>query len=182
MSDVESWSELISRIRLRLIQCARNPGQAKEGIYDALEDLEKLDRLLRGPGPGGAISGRRNWSGGPRFGHNQYRIEQSKRGPCLAELFAADKPPFRCDKKTYDSMAAVLAEQDEPLPVDELARLVRKVTRPDLPDYLVRECIRFWISRDPPLVKKVGTRYGAVNLAGFRADARKAWTGLETMP
>lgn len=182
MNETADWSELISQMRLELYQCAREPEKAKDGIYRVLENLEKLDRLLRGPVTEPAIAQRRNRPRGPRTPRNEYRIEETKRGPCLAEYFAPDKPPFRCEKKVYDAVAGVLAEQAEAVSIENLVRQVRKVVRPDLPDYLVRQCIRFWASRQPGLIEKIGTRYRAVRKAGFRSDARKAWAEIEATP
>lgn len=182
MDETVDWSELMSRMRLQLYQCAREPEKAKDGIYHVLEDLEKLDRLLRGAAAEPAISARRSRPRGPRTPQNEYRIEETKRGPCLAEYFAPDKPPFRCEKKVYDAVASVLAEQDDAVSIEDLVRRVRKSTRSDLPDYLVRECIRFWMSRQPPLIEKVGTRYRAIKKTSLRPEARKTWTDLESRP
>ena len=102
-----------------------------------------------------------------------------KRGPALSEYFAQDRPPFRCDRPVYDAVAGVLAEQTESVRIEHLLRGVRKNYRADLPDYLVRECLRFWLSRDPPLIEKVGTRYIAVYPKTLRREASKDWNALE---
>lgn len=168
----DEWAEAVSKIRLRLLQIVREPATAATNAADAIEDLEHLDRLFR------RTRGRRRRAevANARPG-NEYRIEPGKRGPVLAEYFAEDRPPFKCDRSVHDGIAAALETLGKPSTVEDIVRAARKTTRPDLPDYLVRECLRFWISREPPLIEKIGTRYRT--LGGLLAKAKKAWLELQ---
>ena len=60
---------------------------------------------------------------------------------------------------------------------DVLAR-AGKLYRKELPIYQGRVVIRFWLSRNPALVRKAGRAYCPVNPSQFAAKARKAFRDL----
>ncbi len=43
---------------------------------------------------------------------------------------------------------------------------------------LPRVCLRFWLSLDPPLIKKDRTAYGPATKASFENTAQRAWREL----
>lgn len=48
----------------------------------------------------------------------------------------------------------------------------------EVPDYLIRICIRFWMGVRPALVVKIRIRYRPIRLSTFARDARRAWRQL----
>jgi len=168
----DDWAEALAKLRQRLVQILRDPADAQANAADAIEDLDHLDRLFRQRRPVRRRQGEARTDRPP----NEYRIEAGKRGPCLGEYFAEDRPPFKCERRVYDGIAAALEGFSKPASVEELVRAARKTTRDDLPEYLVRQCLRFWLSREPALVEKVGTRYQPLD--DLPGGAKRVWAGL----
>ncbi len=62
---------------------------------------------------------------------------------------------------------------------DDLKNLVGERTGHSQPDYLIRLCLRFWLSTDPPIVEKDRTFYRVGVRGSFKNAAKRAWRELE---
>lgn len=65
-----------------------------------------------------------------------------------------------------------------PVQSEDLLARVSKIAGRPVPDYLPRVCLRFWLSLDPPLIKKDRTAYGSATKSSFENAARRAWREL----
>ncbi len=183
--ESESWDEVVSRRRMRLIGLLRQSAEGSEILAEALEALEELDRLHRSFGPAerervgqDASAGRGRRRQRPAETASRFQVEQTRRGSYLAEHFSTNRQPFRCPEEMYNKTAAVLAKVKKPISFEEILANVRRAAEDALPDYLVRVCLRFWQSTDPPLVKKHRARYRPGRASQFRRDAHQAWNKL----
>ena len=109
---------------------------------------------------------------------NIYRIEETGRGSFLAEYRDPDRQPFRVPKSAHDAAAKVLVRVRSPESFERLLALTRKEANEELPDYLLRTCLRFWMNTDPPLVKRARGRYAPVRRSSFTRDTRNLWADL----
>ncbi len=79
----------------------------------------------------------------------------------------------------YDMVAHLIAESKEPMRVEDLrVALGEAIGMPNPPDYRCRVVVRYWLSLDPPLIEKVGTRYRPAKRQGFLTQVAHAFDQL----
>lgn len=83
-----------------------------------------------------------------------------------------------CPQEVYDALVAEMTEVAEPVQFPALLQGVAARIGKEVPDYLIRLCIRFWMGVKPALVEKIRTRYRPIRPSTFARDARRAWRQL----
>lgn len=63
----------------------------------------------------------------------------------------------------------------QPVQFGGLLQRVTDRTGKDVPDYLLRTCIRFWMYMSSPMIEKARTRSWPVRPTTFTRDAHRAW-------
>jgi hypothetical protein len=142
-------------------------------IAEALQALDRLERLLEGIAPSLPVRTRRWQRNQPKT----YRVEGPPGHEVLAE-YRADDPgqPFRCPRTTYDALARVLAATTKLTKFYDIQKLLKKELG-ELPAvYQIRVALRFWVSDGVELVEKIRARYRASEPACFVQSAGAAWT------
>lgn len=89
-----------------------------------------------------------------------------------------ERQPFRCPQDAYETAVRVVARQDAPTSFGALHGEMNKEMGGPQPDYLLRTCLRFWLSTAPALVQKIRSRYGPIRRSSFARDARARWAEL----
>jgi hypothetical protein len=151
-------------------------------IAEALQALDRLERLLEGIAPSLPVRPRRWQRNQPKT----YRVEGPPGHEVLAE-YRADDPgqPFRCPRTTYDALARVLAATTKLTKFYDIQKLLKKELG-ELPAvYQSRVALRFWVSDGVELVAKIRARYKTTDGANFLRAASAAWatvsrSGLDT--
>ena len=90
---------------------------------------------------------------------------------------AAGKP-FQVPRSVYEAAVDAMVADLDPVLFDEWRGATNDRLGRAAPDYMCRAVLRFWRSTDPPLVKKVGTRYQPTEPARFSTQARRAFEAL----
>jgi hypothetical protein len=182
--EPDRWDELIGRISFLVAQHLSESGERRGVAAEILRCLGALGEIHRAAvagttgKPQDAVGQTPSRPRGQRRGANTYRIERLSRGLYLAEYRSLERQPFRCPQDTYEAAARVVARHGVPASFGELhAEVSKEMSRPQ-PDYLLRTCLRFWLSSDPPLVHKVRSRYGPARRSTFARDARALWADL----
>ena len=96
----------------------------------------------------------------------------------LGEFRESGAQPFLVPSTVYDATARVLDSLDRSEDAPSILAQVREGLDADVPEYLVRTCIRFWRSLKDPIVKKQGTKYGKVDGIDFYGAACHAFDRL----
>ncbi|MAE62122.1 MAG: hypothetical protein CMJ49_12295 [Planctomycetaceae bacterium] len=76
-------------------------------------------------------------------------------------------------KSVFDAATDVMAAISAPISFNDLAYETEQHLNQHLPAYLCRTVLRFWLSIDPPVVRKVRTRYEPVSRGRLRAHVQK---------
>lgn len=180
-----NWDNAIARRRGRLIELLRKAAEPNEVLAEAMAAIEELEQLHRADTPvrQGRIEPASRAGGVPRRGRSpepaaRFVVERTRRGAYLTEHFSSARLPFRCPESVYEAAVQVMDEIRKPTPFEEILFAVRKSSGQSLPDYLLRVCIRFWLSAEPPLIEKVHARYRPTRPAQFGREARRAWKQL----
>lgn len=177
---MQRWSDDIKKVRRILLRTIRASERFRGPLTEALETLENLDDQVRTL-TDAAHSGRRK-AAQPvgRYQPKRYAVEKRRRGTYLCEYRVGGRAqPFCCPRDDYDVTAETVAELDNWTQFDDLKNLVGERTGHSQPDYLIRLCLRFWLSTDPPIVEKDRTFYRAGVRGSFRNAAKRAWRKLE---
>ncbi|MEE9297088.1 MAG: hypothetical protein V3W34_19275 [Phycisphaerae bacterium] len=103
---------------------------------------------------------------------------ERRRGIFLVEYREGGRQPFCCPRQVYEAVAAALGSLGRPAQFEELLAVAGKRLKGAPADYLLRVCLRFWQSVDPPLVHKDRTHYSAIGSGKFENAARRAWRNL----
>lgn len=182
-----NWDEAVARRRGRLIELLRKAAEPNEVLAEAMAAIEELDQLHRAVSPPrsergssadhASVSRQRGRTAAKPAG-TRFVVERTRRGLFLTEHFSSDRLPFRCPESIYEAAIRVMEALRAPVPFEELFSAVRKSSGQSLPDYLVRVCIRFWLSSTPQLIEKVNARYRPIRPAQFGREARRAWKQL----
>jgi len=114
------------------------------------------------------------------------RFKKTRSGVCLMHQVTARlskrwrrlQSAGRCPQRIYDAPVAEMSEIAEPVQFPALLQGLAARTGKELPDYLIRLCIRFWMGVKPALVEKIRTRYRPIRRSTFARDARRAWRQL----
>ncbi|MGB9624783.1 MAG: hypothetical protein ACPMAQ_07960 [Phycisphaerae bacterium] len=96
----------------------------------------------------------------------------------MAEYREGGRQAYLCPQEVYDALVTEMSEIAEPVQFPALLQGVAARTGKELPDYLIRLCIRFWMGVKPALVEKIRTRYRPIRPSTFARDARRAWRQL----
>ena len=177
---VDRWPASAGRIRQLLMEMLRKSEGFHEPIAEIVELLDEMDAEVRvagvpsfRPGPGTI----------PSIGRKQpkrYTVEKRRRGLHLCEYrIAGRRQPFCCPKDVYELIAAALEKLDRYVQFEELRTVVGKQMQGLPPEYLIRICLRFWHSVDPPIVEKDHTHYRPSARGRFTNAAKRAWRELE---
>lgn len=182
--EVDRWDELVGRISSLVTQHLGESGDRRGVAAEILRCLGALDEIHRAAmsgtagKPEGAVSEAPSRPRGRRRGANTYRIERLNRGLFLAEYRSLERQPFRCPQDAYEVAVRIVARQDAPKSFGALHGEMNKEVGGPQPDYLLRTCLRFWLSADQPLVQEVRSRYGPVRRSSFARDAHARWAEL----
>lgn len=173
VSDPPDWPAVMSRIRSVLMDMLRRSAKLGRLIAEIVELLDQLDaahRAAQSTGAGTQASSRNK----PK----RYGIENRRRGAFLVEHREGGKQPFCCPRQIYDVVAGAVGQLETTVQSEALLARVSKIAGRRVPDYLPRVCLRFWLSLDPPLIKKDRTAYGPAAKSSFENAARRAWREL----
>lgn len=158
--------------RAAITEALKAAPQAAAPIADALQSLDRLERLLDGAAPRPAPTARP----GPRNKPKTYRVEGPPSREALCE-YRADDParPFRCPKATYDALARVMATTVKPIKFPEVERLLKKELG-ELPAvYQIRVALRFWTTAEVDIVERVRARFRARQCDTIVREAEVTW-------
>jgi hypothetical protein len=171
------WSEGVTRIRKLLMEMLRRSDEFRQPIAEIVDLLDELDDGLRPLLP--SRQPRQGLARGvARYKPKSYAIEKRGRDALLVEYREGGRQPFCCPKQIHDAIAAAIDSLGRPAQFGELLAVTGKRLKLVPAEYLVRTCLRFWQSVDPPLVRKDRTYYGATGQAKFENAARRAWRTL----
>lgn len=108
-----------------------------------------------------------------------YSVEKTQQGEVLTELRHGGKSkPFRCPKKVYEGLAAVLGEADRPLLLDEIMSALETQIGDRPADHQVRVALRLWMHVQPPLVTRSRARHRADSQDEFLGRVTQLWQQL----
>lgn len=175
-----AWEKSISSCRRMLATWLRDSADSRQIVAELLQTIEELDRIHKSsvaPTPGSGQS-RSKSAASPSNAPGRFRIERTNRGSYLAEHFSSARLPFRCPEPIYFTTAKVLGNAKNAVSFDEILQAVRTAEKDTLPDYLVRVCIRFWLTGKSPLIQKVRSSYRPIHPGTFVRDAKRAWQKL----
>jgi len=177
----ENWAAQVSQLRLLLGRLVRNlkTDESPETVGEIIDIVEKLEHALKSCSA--AAAGGAPESSEPSRRRNKpkrYRVEQHGNAWCLAEHRAGGRQAYLCPQEVYDALVTEMSEIAEPVQFAALLQGVAGQIGKDVPDYLLRLCIRFWMGAKPALVEKIRTRYRPIRSATFARDARRAWRQL----
>jgi hypothetical protein len=101
-------------------------------------------------------------------------------GDQMLEERRPGRQPFRVNRRLYDAVVNVLAEADKPLEFDKLSSRVRHhLNRKELPAYLPRTALRWWLSLETSPIVRAHSEYERRGTPEqFRANANDAWKRL----
>lgn len=108
----------------------------------------------------------------------RYTVENTSSGPVLTEGKSGGTPPFRVPKTIYDSVANVLAGDNDALTFEEILDQASKKATVPPGDHHVRVCLRFWLSAKPPLVSRSRSQYHPADPKKFASAASSLWNSL----
>jgi hypothetical protein len=146
----------LRKARAAVTEVLRHAEKAAPHVADALNALDRLERLLETASAKATPEPRR----GARSKPKTYRVEGRPGQEALCE-YRADDPdrPFRCPKATYDALALVMADTPKPARFDDIAKRLKKQLG-ELPAlYQLRVALRFWTTPEVGLVERVRARY-----------------------
>ena len=169
-SAAADWPAVMSRIPSVLMAILRRSAKLGQPIAEIVELLDQLDaahRAFQSSDPGAQAASRNR----PK----RYCIEERRRGAFLVEHREGGRQPFCCPKQIYDVVAGAVGQLEKTVQSEDLLAKVSKIAGRPVPDYLPRVCLRFWLSLDPPLIKKHRTAYGPATKSSFESAARRAW-------
>lgn len=160
----------IEQIRELLKRALRKPHEAGDLIAEALYLLGKLQASQGEAAP--AAAARRH------VGVATYRISKVPgRGMMLIESRNSQAHPFRVPEQVYSALGEVMQGRQDHLDFKGLRSRAGKNLRRELPDYMVRVVIRFWM-QTPPLLERVGMEYRLLSPGTFLEDVRRRWAKL----
>jgi hypothetical protein len=163
--------ELNRRIRAKLTAIGRTHPAVAGGIVEVIELLDDLAGQIGYVTAGGTSKPSRKTP-------KTYGRDQRTDGWYLAEHREGGKQPFLVHEDIYGAFLNAMAKVKRPEPFDDVLARAGKLYRKELPIYQGRVVIRFWLSRNPALVRKAGRAYCPVNPSQFAAKARKAFRNL----
>lgn len=172
----KDWAADLGLMRELLYGLLGSEDRSPEPIVEMLKILDRLEDGARAAALGPPTE--QIVPAAPHFRRNKpksYRIERRGNTSFLAEYRKGGRQPYLVPQDVYDALTAELAGSSEPAHFEILMEGVARRLGRAQPDYLLRTCIRFWMSTDPPLVEKIRTHYRAIRPATFLRDARKAW-------
>ena len=167
------WPAVMSRIRSVLMDMLRRSTKLGQPIAEIVELLDQLDHAHQAARSMGAAA-----QASSRNKPKRYGIENRRRGAFLVEHREGGKQPFCCPRQLYDVVADAVGRLERTVQSEALLAKVSRIAGRRVPDYLPRVCLRFWLSLDPPLIKKVRTAYGPAIKFSFENAARRAWREL----
>jgi hypothetical protein len=173
------WAKNIARVRQLLTRVLRESAESREPVAEIFDLLEKLDHDFRTVTDDTTINDVSKEKG--RYRRNKpkkYQIERHRGGYFLAEHRVGGRQPYLCPRDVYEAFTVVMAETKEPTHFEVLLEAVNEQLGRATPDYLLRVCIRFWMSADQPLIERTRTRYKPVRLSTFASDAKRLWRKL----
>ena len=156
--------ETIGNIRKTLIEGLEKPKRANSAIIAALKLVDKLDAemspLLRRRGRGAT-----------------YLVQTVRRQEMLTESRSGQSNPYRVSLEDYLAIASVMQGLKSPFEFrDAFEQALKKV--PELRDYEVWVCRRFWM-REPALIERVRSRqYRLTSPENFLQEARRRWDAM----
>lgn len=149
-------------------------------IAEVLDLLDELDQCMRRRDEPPHTTQAPKAADASRYQSKRYTVEKRRRGAFLCEYRVGGRPqPFCCPRATYDTTAAVIENADDWAHFDEIQDGVAERIGNTPPDYLIRLCLRFWQSTDPPIVQKDRSRYRAPARGKLTNAARRARRKLE---
>jgi hypothetical protein len=186
MADREDrWNATLGRMRDLLLRLSPRSAADRRAVAELLECFGAINEIYRTtaeqgnqapvPAPVSEPGHRRRRTTDPA---HRYVVEQTPRGNFLAEYRGPDKQPFRVPEDAYNAAARAMAEMHEPAPFEVILRRFRERADENLADYLLRICLRLWVSRNPPLVRHGRRRYSPVGHSTFAKQARRIWSQL----
>jgi len=167
--------ELNRQIRARLTAVGRMHPAAAAGIVEVIELLDDLTVQIEGESGHGADN-----TAPRRKTPKNYVCEKRADGRHLAEHREGGKQPFLVHENVYDAIVNAMAKAKQPEPFDDVLARAAKLYKSKIPIYQGRTVTRFWLSREPALIRKAGRAYGPANPKRFAAQARKAFRDLPT--
>lgn len=183
----DPWRQALARHRERLVNTFAEGGSPSEILKLALSVLDELDAFrdfeLSSRSPQSIPSARAE-APPPRLrkrpsagsSRSRFRIEVVQGGQeALAEYFTPGRAPFRCPQHLYEAVANAMERSSVPSGVKDILRSACEIAGEAIPDYLMRVCIRFWQSIEPPLISRERARYAPAEPGSFLLEARKAW-------
>ena len=168
--------ELNRQIRAKLTGIGRKHPSAAAGIVEVIQLLDELTAHIdSGPGTGTDQASKPN-----RKTPKIYVCEQRADGRHLAEHRDGGKQPFLVHEDVYNAFVHAMAKSKQPEPFDDVLARAAKIYKSEIPIYQGRTVTRFWLSREPALIRKAGRAYCPASLSRFAAQARKAFRDLPT--
>ena len=105
-----------------------------------------------------------------------YSIDHGRHGDVLVEKRHGNSKDFRCPQDVYRATVQVVADSaDGGVPFEDILAAVTKRLGYRPAEYLSRICIRFWLSRKPPLLLRARSRYKPIEPTKFVRQAERAW-------
>lgn len=168
--------ELNRQIRARLTAIVRKHPEAAADIVEVIGLLDDLTVQIDGESGARADEALKPRRKTPKT----YVCEKRADGRHLAEHREGGKQPFLVHEDVYDAIVNAMAKVKQPEPFDDVLARAAKLYKSKIPIYQGRTVTRFWLSREPALIRKAGRAYGPANLSRFAAQARKAFRDLPT--
>ncbi len=145
-------------------------------IFELVERLEQAVKSCSAAAAGGAPessdrSRRRNKL-------KRYRVSQHGNARCLAERREGGRQAYPCPREACQALAAEVNDIADPVQFPVLLQRVAAQIGKELPHYLLRTCVRFWMAVTPALVLKIRTRYRPIRPSTSARDAHRAWYRL----
>ncbi len=167
-----SAQQEIRRVRAALTGVLKTTPSAAGKIAEALQALDRLERLFEGIAPS-VPSPPRRWQ---RNQPKTYRVEGPPSHEALAE-YRADDPgqPFRCPRATYDALARAMASTTKLTKFYEIQKRLKKELGEVPAVYQSRVALRFWASDGVELIEKIRARYRVTSGTEFLRAAAAAW-------
>lgn len=168
--EVGDLAEIIENIRTLLADVLDGRVEPRQPVAEILRLLHALERAVRPSMPFPKTR--------PYKDAKHYRVDVTNRGEVLVEFKpgrSTASGSYRCPKPVYDSLALVLAENENPQEFEELMDAIHLRMKDDPGGYQARVALRYWMETSPPVVTRVRSKYRAIERASFRAVAEGLW-------
>ena len=177
---MKRWSDDLKKVRRILLRALRASEKFRGPLTEVLELLENLDDQLHLLADVSKPRRQKAVESIGRYQPKRYTVEERRRGFYLCEYRVGGRAqPFCCPRDDYDATAGILADLDDWTQFDDVKILVGDQTGYTQPDYLIRLCLRFWQTTDPPILERDRTFYRANVRGSFKNAATRAWRKLE---